>query len=112
MTILVMSFTRHRLAGSQPEKLLAIWQKKAESRSSNPLLYFGRQCEFIIRRCFHPYALVFFALFDATYVVFIASAIGANIAWIIALYSCFKFTRPETTSEPGGGTVISDGATA
>ena len=112
MTILVMSFTRQRLAGSQPEKLLAIWQKKAESRSSNPLLYFGRQCEFIIRRCFHPYAFVFFALFDATNVVFITSAIGANIAWLIALYSYFKFTRPETTSQPDAGAVISDGASA
>ena len=92
-TIVVVSFSRQRLSGANPEKLLAVWQKKAESRSSNPLLYFGRQTEFIIRRCFHPYALVFFALLGATNVVFIGAAIGANIAWIIALFAYFDFSR-------------------
>jgi len=96
-TIVVVSFSRQRLSGSNPEKLLAVWQKKAESRSSNPLLYFGRQTEFIIRRCFHPYALVFFALLGATNVVFVGAAIGANIAWIIALYSFIDFSRTPNT---------------
>ena len=112
-TFLIVSFSRQRLAGTHPEKFLAIWQKKAESRSSNPLLYFGRQTEFIVRRCFHPYALVFFALVGATNVVFIGAAIGANIAWLIALYSYVAFSRRATSRvAPQGATVISPDASA
>jgi phosphatidylglycerophosphate synthase len=88
MSFLVVSFTRQRFCGSNPEKFLAVWQKKAENQSSNPLLFIGRHTEFIIRRCFFPYALFFFALVNLTKVAFVTTAIGANLAWIIALYSC------------------------
>jgi phosphatidylglycerophosphate synthase len=88
MSFLVVSFTRQRFSGSQPEKFLAVWQKKAESQSSNPLLFLGRHTEFIIRRCFFPYALFFFALLNLTKVAFVMTAIGANLVWVIALYSC------------------------
>lgn len=93
-TFFTVSLSRQRLAGARPEKLLAVWQQKAESRSSNPFLYFGRNTEFIIRRCFHPYALVFFALINATNVAFVTAAVGANIAFLIALYAHLDFTRP------------------
>lgn len=93
MSFLVVSFIRQRLSGSQPEKFLAIWQKKAESRSSNPLLYFARQTEFIIRRCFFPYALLFFAIVNMTKFAFLATAIGANLVWLIALYSFVTLSR-------------------
>jgi phosphatidylglycerophosphate synthase len=92
MSFLVVSITRKRLSGLQPEKLLATWQKKAESRPSNPLLYLGRHCEFIIRRCFFPYALFFFALVNLTNFVFVGTAVGANIVWMIALYSLVTFS--------------------
>jgi hypothetical protein len=59
-------FSRHRLAAGRPEQLLGIWQRNAENRPSNPLLYFGRHTEFIIRRCFMPYAVLFFALQELT----------------------------------------------
>jgi phosphatidylglycerophosphate synthase/choline kinase len=82
---------RHRLAAGRPEQLLGIWQTHAESRPSNPFLYISRHTEFIIRRCFFPYALLFFALFNIINVAFVLSAIGANLVWPIALYSSRTF---------------------
>jgi len=51
----------------------------------------SRHTEFIIRRCFFPYALLFFALFNIINVAFVLSAIGANLVWPIALYSSRTF---------------------
>ena len=93
MSFFVVSFTRHRLSGAQPEKFLAIWQKKADHRRSNPLLFLGRHTEFIIRRCFFPYALLFFAVVGMTKIAFLATAVGANLVWVIALYSLVTFSR-------------------
>ena len=50
-------------------------------------MYIARQTEFIIRRCFLPCALLAFAVLNIMHVAFIASAIGAKIVLIIALYS-------------------------
>jgi len=90
-TFLATAWERHRLAGEHPEQLLKIWQGHAESRPSNPFLYCGRHLEFIIRRCFFPYALLFFALFNIMNVAFVLSALAANLAWPIALYSSRTF---------------------
>jgi len=103
MSFLVTGVGRHRLATGRPEQYLGIWQAKAEDRRSNPILYFGRYTEFIIRRCFMPYALLFFALFNLTKIVFFSAAIGANLVWLISLssYCAFAFTKrspiPEST---------------
>jgi phosphatidylglycerophosphate synthase len=103
MSFLVTALGRHRLATGRPEQYLGIWQAKAEGRRSDPILYFGRYTEFIIRRCFMPYALLFFVLFNLTKVVFFSAAIGANLVWLISLYSycAFAFTKrspiPEST---------------
>ena len=91
-TFLIAGVLRHRLSGDRPEQYLAVWQKKAEARLSNPLMYVGRYCEFIIRRCFLPYALLVLAIFNFTPAALYASAIGANVAWIIALRSLLAFS--------------------
>jgi phosphatidylglycerophosphate synthase len=111
VTILLAWFERSRLSGKHPEQFLTVWQKKAESRLSNPLLYLGRRCEFIIRRCFLPYALLAFALLNLNWLALCMSAIGANIAWIISLYSRFAFTpgsraAAKTRSAPEGKPII------
>jgi phosphatidylglycerophosphate synthase len=113
MSFVVVSFIRQRLSGSQPEKFLAVWQKKADARSSNPLLYLGRHCEFIIRRCFFPYALLFFAIVNMTKFTFIVTALGANLVWVIALYSAFTFSRkkraaPLSTASPAALSAAGD----
>jgi phosphatidylglycerophosphate synthase len=92
---------RHRLAAARPEQLLAIWHSHAERRPSNPLLYFGRHMEFMVRRCFFPYALLFFALFNITKVAFVFAVIGANLVWPIALYSAWTFAgTARSTARP------------
>lgn len=92
-SFLATGWQRHRLAAERPEQLLKIFQTQTEARSSNPLLYFGRHTEFIIRRCFFPYALLVFALFNIMNVAFVLSAIGANLVWPIAVYSSHTFAR-------------------
>ena len=91
-SFLVTGWQRHRLAAGHPEQLLGIWHAQATRRRSNPFLYFGRHTEFIVRRCFLPYAILFFALFNITNVAFILAALGANLVWSIALYSHFRFS--------------------
>jgi len=99
-SFLTVGFMRQHFAGAHPEKLLTIWQKKAESRKTNPLLYLGRNCEFIIRRCFFPYALLAFALLNLTRFVFVGTALGSNVVWLIALYSCITLSAKQRVSKP------------
>ncbi len=103
-TMLLAWFERGRLSGKRPEQFLAVWQRNAESRSSNPLLYLGRKCEFIIRRCFLPYALLAFALLNLNWLALYMSAIGANVAWIISLYSKLSFSSKSRAAAHSAGT--------
>jgi phosphatidylglycerophosphate synthase len=102
MSFLSVGYIRQHLSGAHPEKFLSVWQRKAESRGGNPLLFLGRHTEFIIRRCFFPYALLFFALLNLTRFAFIATALGANAVWFIAIYSVVAFSRKETFIYPVG----------
>ena len=92
MSFLVTGLQRRQLTNGRPEQLLQIWQTQAAARRSNPFLYLGRHTEFIIRRCFLPYAFLFFALFNIMNVAFILAALGANVVWLIALYSHRTFS--------------------
>ena len=89
------SVGRKRLSGQRPEQYLAVWQKKAESQKSNPLAYLGRHLEFIIRRCFLPYALLAFALLNLTWIPICFGAAGATLASIISGYSLIAFSPKE-----------------
>ena len=89
---------RHRLAGDRPEQFLGIWQSHVDSRRSNPVLYLARHTEFILRRCFFPYAMVVFALFNIMNVAFILSVIAANLVWPIALYSSHSFAAKRSSA--------------
>jgi phosphatidylglycerophosphate synthase len=93
-SFLVTGLGRLRLANGRPEQYLKIWQAQAESRRSNPILYIGRHTEFIVRRCFLPYALLFFAVLNIARVAFILSAVGVNVVWLISLYSYRTFAVP------------------
>jgi phosphatidylglycerophosphate synthase len=102
-TMLLAWIERRRLSGKRPEQFLAVWQRKAESRLSNPLLYVGRHCEFIIRRCFLPYALLALALLNLSWLALSLSAIGANIAWVISLYSKLSFSSKSRAAVKASG---------
>jgi len=80
MSFLVTGLGRQRYASQRPEQYLAIWQANAEKRRSNPILYMGRNMEFMVRRCFMPYALLAFAVLNLL-----------NIVWLISLYSYGAF---------------------
>jgi phosphatidylglycerophosphate synthase len=95
MSFVTTALQRRRLtAAGRPEQLLGNWQKEAERRRSNPLLYMARHTEFIVRRCFLPYAILFFAVFRIIPVAFVFAAAGANLVWPIALYSYWTFPAP------------------
>ena len=99
-SFLTTGLQRHRLASGRPEQYLRIWQAQASNRRSNPFLFLGRHTEFMIRRCFLPYAFLFFAHFNITNVAFILAALGANVVWPIALYSYRTFAMvPRSTVE-------------
>src|SRR5208337_2671428 len=98
-TFVMASIGRKRLSGQRPEQYLAEWHKNAESQMSNPLAYIGRHLEFIIRRCFMPYALLAFALLNLTWIPICVGALGANLAWIISAYSVISFSPKE--AKPG-----------
>ncbi len=102
---LMTGVQRHQLSSGRPERYLLEWHKKADSRSSNPLLYLGRHTEFIIRRCFLPYVILFFALFGVMNWFLIGATVGANMVWIVALYSYMTFT-PSRTSALQGSTSL------
>ena len=95
-SFLAVGSARHWFASSQPEKFLDLWQKKADKQTRSPLMYLARNTEFIIRRCFLPYALLAFAVLNLTRFFFIGSAVGANMVWMIALYSYHKLSRPSS----------------
>jgi phosphatidylglycerophosphate synthase len=98
MSFLMTGLQRHQMTNGQPEQYLQKWHNKADSRSSNPLLYLGRHTEFIIRRCFLPYVILFFALFGVMNGFLIGATVGANIVWIVAFYSYLAFTPSRTTA--------------
>jgi phosphatidylglycerophosphate synthase len=98
MSFIMTGLQRHQLTSGRPEQYLREWHNKADSRSSNPLLYLGRHTEFIIRRCFLPYVILFFALFGVMNWFLIGATVGANIVWIVALYSYLTFTPSRTTA--------------
>jgi phosphatidylglycerophosphate synthase len=100
-SFLAVGWQRRRLATGRPEQLLGIWQGHVEKRASNPLLYAARHLEFIVRRCFFPYALVVFALLGIMNVAFLLSVLGANLVWPVALYSARAFAwSPAATATP------------
>jgi len=102
MSFLMTGLQRHQMTNGQPEQYLREWHKKADSRSSNPLLYLGRHTEFIIRRCFLPYVILFFAFCSVMNWFLVGATVGANIVWIVTLYSYLSFTptRPTALQSP------------
>jgi len=98
MSFLMTGLQRHQMTNGQPEQYLREWHKKADSRSSNPLLYLGRHTEFIIRRCFLPYVILFFAFCSVMNWFLVGATVGANIVWIVTLYSYLSFTPTRATA--------------
>lgn len=99
-SFLTTGLQRHRMTSGRPEQYLGMWHRQAESRGSNPFLFLGRHTEFIIRRCFLPYVFLFFAVFHIMNWLLIAATLGANLFWIIALYSHLTFSSARPSAAP------------
>jgi uncharacterized protein (TIRG00374 family) len=99
-SFLAVGSARHRFASSHPERFLHLWQKKADKQKANPLIYLARHTEFIVRRCFLPYALLAFAVLNLIRFAFIGSAVGANLVWVIALYSSWRLSARSVSVPP------------
>jgi len=99
-SFLMTGLQRHRMTSGRPDQYLREWHKKADSRSSNPLLYLGRHTEFIIRRCFLPYLILFFAVFGIMNWLLVGATLGANLVWMIALYSYLTFNDAPLSARP------------
>jgi len=97
-SFLMTGLQRHRMTSGRPEQYLREWHRKAESRMSNPLLYLGRHTEFIIRRCFLPYLIMVFAVFGIMNWLLVGATLGANLVWMIALYSYLTFSDARLSS--------------
>ncbi len=106
-SFLTIGLQRRRIATGHPEQYLTMWHKAADTRSSNLLLYLGRHTEFIIRRCFLPYAFLVFAIFHVTNWAFVGATIGANVVWVVALYSYFRFSASPTHATMKTPTIVS-----
>ncbi len=91
--VVLISDVRHAAAANYKAKADLL------QASLGYFLYFCRHTEFIVRRCFFPYALLFFALFNIMNVAFVLSAIGANLVWPIALYSSHTFARGRSAAQ-------------
>ncbi len=100
LSFVTTSMQRVRLTTTgRPEQLLGNWHKEAERRSSkNPFMFIARRTEFLVRRCFLPYAILAFALLNILPVAFILAAVGANVVWPMALYSCVTFPAPRASA--------------
>jgi phosphatidylglycerophosphate synthase len=108
LTFIMAGIGRKRMSGSRPEHYLEVWQKNAERRSAGLLMKLGRQTEFIVRRCFLPYLVLFLAVFNLTPLFIYMAAFGANVAWIISLRSLITFSSGhnndlEESSSPRSG---------
>jgi phosphatidylglycerophosphate synthase len=98
MSFLMTGLQRHQMTNGQPEQYLQEWHKKADSQSSNPLLYLGRHTEFIIRRCFLPYVILIFAFCGVMNWFLVGATAGANVVWIVTLHSYLSFTPTRATA--------------
>ena len=99
-SFLATGLQRHQLTSGRPEQYLGVWHRAADTQRSNPFLYLGRHTEFIIRRCFVPHVFLFCALFHIMNWLLVGATIGANLVWIIALYSHLTFARARGSTLP------------
>ena len=75
--------------------------RKLEENSQNLFLWFSRKAYFVARRAVLPYYMLIFCLLDLRVLFLGWSALGANILWIMTLYSnrLLRPSVPPATAE-------------
>ncbi len=87
LSMVTLMYQRKFSTRNRPDTFGSKWQKQMDANAENLIYRFARVHHFLLRRAFLPYAFLFFALINFTQFVVFVSALGANLTWIITLYS-------------------------
>jgi len=87
MSFIVQSRQRHRLSSDNPADYPNRMHRKLEENSKNLFHWFSRKAYFVARRAVLPYYMLIFCLLDLRVLFLGWSALGANILWILTLYT-------------------------
>jgi len=102
ISFLAMSLQRKRISGDNLADYPNRMHRKLEAHSSNPFLWFGRNAYFIARRAVLPYYVLLFCLLDLRVFFLGWSALGAQLYWIMTLYSN-RMLRPAPVPKAAEG---------
>lgn len=96
VSLLTLSYQRKEFA-KNPSQLAGHAHRTFEANKQNPIYRFGRTTYFVVKRPVLPYYLFILTALGALPVVLAIAALGANLFWMIQLYSNRLFrSRAET----------------
>jgi len=96
VSLFTVSYQRKEFA-KNPSQLAAEAQRTFEANKQNPIYRFGRLTYFVVKRPVLPYYLFILTVLGALPFVLSIAALGANLFWMIQLYSNRLFrSRAET----------------
>ena len=101
MSFISLAHQRKRFSGDDPADYPNRMHRKLEENSGNLFLWFGRKAYFIARRAVLPYYMLLFCLLDFRVLFLGWSTLGANLYWIMTLYSN-RLLRPAAISKTAG----------
>jgi dTDP-glucose pyrophosphorylase len=95
LSFLATSYQRKKYSGDRPQDYALRWHQKVEADRTNPISFFSRHVYFLTRRATMPYWILIFTLFNLRPFLLFFCTFGANLFWILALYSNRLFKRPD-----------------
>jgi CDP-L-myo-inositol myo-inositolphosphotransferase len=95
LSFISTGYQRKKYTGDRPQDFPVLWHKKVEADSANPISWFSRNVYFVTRRASMPYWVLGFTLLNLTGFFLFLCAFGANLFWILSLYSSRLFKRPD-----------------
>jgi phosphatidylglycerophosphate synthase len=87
LSLIVQSRQRRRLSADNPADYPNRMHRKLEDNSRNLFHWFSRKAYFVARRAVLPYYMLIFCVLNLRVLFLGWSALGANILWIMTLYS-------------------------
>jgi len=100
LSFIVSGYQRKKFSGDRPQDYAARWHTKVEEDIANPISWFSRRVYFLTRRSTLPYGILLFTLPDQTAFLLFFCTFGANLFWILVLYSNRLFKRPSPDPSP------------
>ncbi|GBC83180.1 Bifunctional IPC transferase and DIPP synthase [bacterium HR10] len=94
MSFIVTGYQRKKFT-KNPSQLAAQVNRRWEAHAQNPLFRFARTCHFLVRRPVLPYYVFLFAVLKLLPLLLVLLAVGANLVWMVSLWSNRLF-RPSS----------------